>query len=92
MEILKQTLDGQVASGGGDLGLLDFTRATGSGRAGSQAAERRRLLEALGRHCQVKRKEGLRRPKRPSVLAATSDLAAFALYSAALSRAADKLL
>ncbi|KAL4433271.1 hypothetical protein ABPG77_003319 [Micractinium sp. CCAP 211/92] len=54
VEILKQTLDGQVASGGGDLGLLDFTRATGSGRAGSQAAERRRLLEALGRHCQAK--------------------------------------
>lgn len=52
VEIMKQTLDGQLASGDGELGLLDFTNMPGE-RAGSQAGERRRFLEALARHCQV---------------------------------------
>ena len=54
VEIMRQTLDGQLASsGGGGLDCLDFTRGGGGGRAGSQAAERRRFLEALRRLCQV---------------------------------------
>ena len=54
VEIMRQTLDSQVASGGGGLECLDFTRGGGGGgRAGSQAGERRRFLEALGWHCQV---------------------------------------
>ncbi|EFN56209.1 hypothetical protein CHLNCDRAFT_144969 [Chlorella variabilis] len=52
---MRQTLDSQVASGGGGLECLDFTRGGGGGgRAGSQAGERRRFLEALGWHCQAK--------------------------------------
>jgi hypothetical protein len=54
VEIMRQTLDGQLASsGGGGPDCLDFTRGGGGGRAGSQAAERQRFLEALRRLCQV---------------------------------------
>lgn len=52
VELMRQTLDGQQAGGGGPE-MLDFTRGGGGGRAGSQAAERRRFLEALARACQV---------------------------------------
>ncbi|KAL4857670.1 putative DNA helicase [Chlorella vulgaris] len=54
VELMRQTLDAQVASGGTALGCIDFTRGGGGGRPGSQAGERRRYLEALARHCQAK--------------------------------------
>lgn len=70
VEIMRQTLDGQVASGGGDLGLLDFTAAPAGGRAGTQAAERRRLLEALARRCQVRCNAGARASQPTALWAA----------------------
>ena len=49
---MRHTLEGQAGGGSDGLATLDFTRSAG-GRAGSQAAERRRYLEALARCCQV---------------------------------------
>ena len=57
VELMKQTIDSQVANAGGDLGMLDFTARDG-GRAGSKAAESRRLREGLVRHCQVRWRQG----------------------------------
>jgi hypothetical protein len=49
---MRNTLEAQAA-GSGAPACIDFTAGGGGGRPGSQAAEGRRLMEALARHCQV---------------------------------------
>lgn len=55
-EIMRQTVEAQQGGsgfGGPGAAMLDFTAGGGGGRPGSQPAERRRLLDALARCCQV---------------------------------------